>query len=529
MNVRGKLYGIVMLLIVLCVFMAVMTAEPWYQIGKSSFLQPNNIENLLRRTSLYGILGIGVAFVIMSSGIDLSVGSIVCLAGCLLALFLRVDYQPTPQLPVYRVLAQPRVVLLEGQVTSVKQGDRLRYWRGRRRKTGIGNVTKVETATLAMRAGEPMVPSASSDPTGGAVRDGVESRLFTIIHWDARLDIDDREGQIGHVIPIRSFQPSDSSAAARLVLDGRQTDLRPRDQLQLVHPSRGLKQATLSQIEIDDDQTQITLSRDPGGDVSTEWSAAPLQRQQRMSIPVALASVIAIAILLGWLHGFLVTQVGLQPFVVTLCGLLFYRGISRWLVNDQPVGFGQEYEQSLSWLGSGKWTMGSTDVAGQGGSFGIPYPCFVLVLIAILAAIFLNRTIWGRYLLALGRNEEAARYSGIHTGRITIAAYIVSVVMAAIGGILFALDANSISPSSFGNFFELYAIAAAVLGGCSLRGGEGSILGVIVGTAVMQVLYNLIVLLKISGALEFAVIGIVILLGVIADEMVKRLAASQKS
>ena len=104
-----------------------------------------------------------------------------------------------------------------------------------------------------------------------------------------------------------------------------------------------------------------------------------------------------------------------------------------------------------------------------------------------------------------------------------MAAYVISTSLAALGGILFALDSNSISPSSFGNFFELYAIAAAVLGGCSLRGGEGSIFGVLIGTAVMQVLYNLIVLMRISGTLEFAIIGIVILFGVIVDECVKRL------
>ncbi|MBI2477494.1 MAG: hypothetical protein HYV60_02225 [Planctomycetia bacterium] len=94
---------------------------------------------------------------------------------------------------------------------------------------------------------------------------------------------------------------------------------------------------------------------------------------------------------------------------------------------------------------------------------------------------------------------------------------------------LFALDSNSVSPSSFGNFFELYAIAAAVLGGCSLRGGEGTILGVIIGTAVMQILNNLILLMKISDELEFAIIGTVILIGVSADELVKRIAAKRRA
>jgi ribose transport system permease protein len=94
---------------------------------------------------------------------------------------------------------------------------------------------------------------------------------------------------------------------------------------------------------------------------------------------------------------------------------------------------------------------------------------------------------------------------------------------------MFAIDSNSIAPSSFGNFFELYAIAAAVLGGCSLRGGEGSILGVVVGTALMQTLYNSIVLLKIPDELEFTIIGAVILFGVAGDELTRMLAAKFRS
>jgi ribose transport system permease protein len=108
-------------------------------------------------------------------------------------------------------------------------------------------------------------------------------------------------------------------------------------------------------------------------------------------------------------------------------------------------------------------------------------------------------------------------------------AYVICTASAAAGGMLFALDSNSVSPSSFGNFFELYAIAAAVLGGCSLRGGEGTILGVIIGTAVMQILNNLILLMKISDELEFAIIGSVILLGVIGDEFVKRINARRRA
>ena len=238
-----------------------------------------------------------------------------------------------------------------------------------------------------------------------------------------------------------------------------------------------------------------------------------------LSIPLALLAVMIVSLAIGLLHGLLITKMRLQPFVVTLCGLLFYRGFARWITGDQTQGFGNSFD-GLRQIAIGRIPI--TD------SFGIPMPFIVLVVIAIIAGIFLNYTVWGRYLLALGRNEEAARYSGINTERMIIVAYVIGALTAGIGGILFSLDVNSVQPAVHGNFYELYAIAAAVLGGCSLRGGEGTILGVIIGAAVMRVLYNAINILGIPTQLEFAIIGAVILLGVIADELVKRFNEKRK-
>ena len=136
--------------------------------------------------------------------------------------------------------------------------------------------------------------------------------------------------------------------------------------------------------------------------------------------------------------------------------------------------------------------------------------------------IVLHRSVYGRYLYAVGRNEEAARYSGINSRRIINSAYVISGALAGIAGVVFAFYTNSISPSSHGNFFELYGIAAAVLGGCSLRGGEGSIVGILAGTALLQVLQNLVNLLGVPSSLNFAVMGAVILVGVVADQILRR-------
>ena len=235
---------------------------------------------------------------------------------------------------------------------------------------------------------------------------------------------------------------------------------------------------------------------------------------------IALLAVVVLSLAIGLMHGLLITRLGLQPFVVTLCGLLFYRGFARWLTHDQVQGFGSSYE-GLRQLAIGKVSLG--------GGFALPIPFFLLVFAGVLAALFLNRTIWGRYLLALGRNETAARYSGIQIERMKVLAYVLCSGTAGLGGILFALDVNSVQPAAHGNFYELYAIAAAVLGGCSLRGGEGSILGVVIGAAVMRLLYNAINVSGIPTQLEFAIIGAVILAGVIADELIRRVAGRRRA
>src|SRR3954452_4140582 len=209
---------------------------------------------------------------------------------------------------------------------------------------------------------------------------------------------------------------------------------------------------------------------------------------------------------LGAIHGLLITRLNMQPFVVTLCGLLIYRGLARWYMNDATIGFGYGDEfTTLSWLASGK-------------TFGIPHTFLTLVVVALIMGVVLHRSVYGRYLFAVGKNEEAARFSGINTGLVTATAYIICGALAGLSAVFIAFYTNSISPAAHGNFYELYAIAAAVLGGCSLRGGEGSIVGIVLGAILLQVLQNLVTLLGIPSSLNFAVSGSVILLGLLADQ-----------
>ncbi|HVQ37208.1 MAG TPA: ABC transporter permease [Pyrinomonadaceae bacterium] len=232
----------------------------------------------------------------------------------------------------------------------------------------------------------------------------------------------------------------------------------------------------------------------------------------RWGWPSALAvlAVVGVAVGIGAFHGFLITKVRVQPFIVTLCGLLFYRGLARFIANDETMGFGNaEGFETLRTLATGSL-------------FGIPTPFIILVIVSVVMWVVLHRSVYGRYLFAVGRNEMAARYSGINSNLIIASAYVILGVLVGIASIVFAFYTNSISPSSHGNFFELYGIAAAVLGGCSLRGGEGSIIGILIGTALLQVLQNLVNLLGIPSSLNFAVMGGVILIGVIADQLLQR-------
>lgn len=222
--------------------------------------------------------------------------------------------------------------------------------------------------------------------------------------------------------------------------------------------------------------------------------------------PAALLVIIIAGVALGWLHGILITKMHLQPFVVTLCGLLIYRGIARWYTEDGTAGFefGVTFP-TLEWLTTGR-------------TFNIPHSFIVFILLAVIMGVVLHKSVFGRYLFAVGKNEEAARYSGIRTDRIIIAAYVISGALCGLSAIFLAMYTRSISPASHGSFYELYAIAAAVLGGCSLRGGEGSILGIVLGAILLQVLQNLVNLLGIPSSLNFAVMGGVILIGVLADQ-----------
>lgn len=233
--------------------------------------------------------------------------------------------------------------------------------------------------------------------------------------------------------------------------------------------------------------------------------------------PLAILAILLIGMLMGLAHGLLITRLNMQPFVVTLCGLLIYRGVARGYTGEATAGFpfGASYPE-LEWLTIGR-------------SYGIPHSFIAMLVVAVVCWFVLHRSVYGRHLFAVGKNEDAARYSGIRTDLVITSAYVISALLAAVAAIYFAMFTKSVQPSSHGNFYELYAIAAAVLGGFSLRGGEGSIIGVVLGAVLLQELQNLVNLLGIPSSLNFAVMGAVILAGVLADQQFNRYRERQRA
>ncbi|HVX81789.1 MAG TPA: ABC transporter permease [Devosiaceae bacterium] len=227
---------------------------------------------------------------------------------------------------------------------------------------------------------------------------------------------------------------------------------------------------------------------------------------QNIPWPIAVVLMLVLAAAAGLLHGFLITRLRMQPFIVTLCGLLIYRGIARFYTQDATAGFafGQSFPD-LEFIAAGR-------------SFGVPNSFIALIVASIIIWIVVHRSVFGRHLYAVGKNEEAARFSGIKTDRVIIGAYVICQILTIISAIYFAMYTRSISPSTQGNFYELYAIAAAVLGGFSLKGGEGSVIGAILGVILLQELQNLVNLLGIPSSLNFSVMGGVIIIGVLVDQ-----------
>lgn len=215
----------------------------------------------------------------------------------------------------------------------------------------------------------------------------------------------------------------------------------------------------------------------------------------------AVVITLACAALVGVWHGLCVTRLRLPPFIITLGTSIIVRGLAAFITRGYPILFP-----------SGSPFL----ILGQGELYSIPVMFVILLSVALLASLLLSATTLGRHIYAVGGNIEAARVSGIDVDRVRIFCYAVSGVMAGLVGILLASRLGQGTPT-VGEGYELWAIAATVLGGTSLMGGEGSVVGAILGAAIMAVMSNGLVFVNFSPYLTNVVLGAVLMVAVAYD------------
>lgn len=208
--------------------------------------------------------------------------------------------------------------------------------------------------------------------------------------------------------------------------------------------------------------------------------------------------------IVGSINGILVTKVRINPFIVTLGMLSIARGTSLLITGGMPISI----KNGITYLGSGYVGV-------------VPVPVIIMFIIAFVGYVFATKTLPGRNIYAIGNNERAAKLSGIRVDRVKIMTFMIMGALCAISGMIVSGTLNSAEPSA-GNGYELDVIAAVVIGGASLAGGEGSIFGVILGASIMGVVRNGFVLLGISAYWQVVTIGIVIIVAVALDSLKNR-------
>ncbi|KAB1642706.1 ABC transporter permease [Gulosibacter chungangensis] len=220
-----------------------------------------------------------------------------------------------------------------------------------------------------------------------------------------------------------------------------------------------------------------------------------------MPAPVALAGGLVLGFAVGIINGYLSTRGKNLSVIVTLAGMSIIQGVTLLITNGQPV-YG--FDNALNWLGFGT-------------VFNIPVSLIALVLTSIILSLFLQRTRWGREFYAVGGNAEAARLAGIPINRRVMLAFVLSAILAVIGGLVLLGRVASAQPSA-GVGMELNAVGAVLIGGASLNGGAGKVMNTLAGVLILGLITNGINLLNINGFVAYVVIGVVILFAILMNQ-----------
>jgi rhamnose transport system permease protein len=228
---------------------------------------------------------------------------------------------------------------------------------------------------------------------------------------------------------------------------------------------------------------------------------------KNVGLPLELAIFLALVVggLAGYVNGWFITRVGVPPLIMTLATLALYRGLAEGI------------SQARSVRGYPDWFFG----LGQGELFGVPTQLWLLLVLFAVSAIVLTYTTFGRSLYAIGNNEVAARFSGIAVDRIKIAIYTMSGLMGGLAAWVF-VSRVSTTRSDMGTGLELDVITAVVLGGTSIFGGTGTILGTALGVVLIQLLKNGLALSGVKGDGTIVVIGVILILSILLSDLLRR-------
>ncbi|XDA99434.1 ABC transporter permease [Sulfitobacter sp. LCG007] len=220
---------------------------------------------------------------------------------------------------------------------------------------------------------------------------------------------------------------------------------------------------------------------------------------------LSAVAALGAALLVGLINGVLIAYAGMPPFVITLGMLSAARSAAMVLSNNKMIWeFGPDHDLLL-WIGGGS-------------TFGLPHPLYALVILAVVMTFVYRWTRWGQYVFAIGSNEEAATLTGIAVKRVKVTIYMFSALTAGLAGILMAGWLGSVT-TNLGTAMELTVIAAAVIGGANLNGGEGTAVGAIVGALLIEVIRNSLILLGISTFWQGMFIGTFIVVAVSFDRI----------
>ena len=222
-------------------------------------------------------------------------------------------------------------------------------------------------------------------------------------------------------------------------------------------------------------------------------------------IPVTLAIFISLILgcILGMMNGLLISYGKLAPFIVTLATMTIFRGATLVYTNGNPITKGLSDTFLFQFLG-------------QGYIVGIPFPVIIMFIVFIVLYVLLHKTAFGKSVYAIGGNEKAAYISGVKLNKVKIIIYSISGIMASISGLIITSRLSSAQPTA-GASYEMDAIAAVVLGGTSLSGGKGRILGTLIGALIIGVLNNGLNIIGVSAFWQQVVKGVVILIAVLID------------